>query len=715
MPVLHLQLVQFLGVRSVCVMAVGNTASADIFGSGVNQFTIDFVPISGDASSANGTYIGNNKPEGFADPANNYRMGTYEISNAQWTKFKAIYGAVTGNEPFAYDSDPTYWTGDNLATQFVSWLEAAQFVNYLNTSTGHQAAYKFTGTQHTSNYTLGVWQSGDVGYNASNPYRNSNAYYFLPTENEWVKAAYWNGTGLQTYATKAGQTLFQGNGMNGGWNYYYNHQFATNPYGPWDVTSGSQELNGTYNMMGNVWEWMESPYSAGSYLSVSSRGVRGGSFYHGDGLDQGDAGALASSFRSYCDPRSEYGTHGFRVASVSVSFTLSASVVNGHGQVSPTGGTYNQGTVVSFTATPDQGYRVKAWSGTDNVPAAGTNTNTVTMNSDKVVTVEFEPIPTYTLSASVVNGHGQVSPTNGTYNEGTVVNLTATPDQCYRVKAWSGADNVPVAGTNTNTVTMNSDKTVTVEFELIPLPSVVAGPIINPANGHSYYLLRQSTWMDAEAKAIEMGGHLVTINDQTENDWVYNTFLPLAGASGEKSQCDLWIGYTDVANEGVWEWVGEHSDFVNWTSIKPDGGTAENYGMIWGIYWQTNGFPLDIPGQWNDLPNSDISDRGISPRGVVEIIIEPPIAVTVGIHPNTLNLRSEGNWITGVIAFPADINVTDVNCNSILLNGQITADSTEIDEHKNIVVAKFSRTAVGAILQEGTVELTISGQLINGK
>jgi len=41
------------------------------------------------------------------------------------------------------------------------------------------------------------------------------------------------------------------------------HRYATNPAGPWDVGSGSQELNGTYDMMGNVQEWMESPWTSG--------------------------------------------------------------------------------------------------------------------------------------------------------------------------------------------------------------------------------------------------------------------------------------------------------------------------------------------------------------------------------------------------------------------------------------------------------------------
>ncbi len=89
----------------------------------------------------------------------------------------------------------------------VSWYEVAQFANWLNTNTGHQAAYKFTGTQGQGDYTFAVWEVGDAGYDSGNPYRNSNAYYFLPTEDEWVKAAYWNGTSLQTYSNASPDDL----------------------------------------------------------------------------------------------------------------------------------------------------------------------------------------------------------------------------------------------------------------------------------------------------------------------------------------------------------------------------------------------------------------------------------------------------------------------------------------------------------------------------
>jgi formylglycine-generating enzyme required for sulfatase activity len=283
----------------VVVLSVANVALADTFGTGDNQFTVDFVDISGDTNPASGYGIVNN----------DYRMGTYEITNGQWDKFVNSYGTVTGSPSAAYDRS-VYYTGTDVPANMVSWYETAQFINYLNTSTDHTAAYKFTGTQGTSGYTLGVWESGDAGYDSTNPYRNSNAFYFLPTDDEWVKAAYWNGTSLQTYATKAGESLSQGDGTSGtGWNFYNGVGYATDPYGPWDVGSGAEELNGTFDMMGNVWEWMESPGSSGDYLSGSDRAYHGGGYFD-------SAGYLKSSYRGDIHPSYESWSMGFRVASV---------------------------------------------------------------------------------------------------------------------------------------------------------------------------------------------------------------------------------------------------------------------------------------------------------------------------------------------------------------------------------------------------------------
>ena len=277
------------------ILILGSSATADSFGTGANQFTIDFVTISGDTNPASGYGIVNN----------DYRMGVYEIINDQWDKFKASLGVpVTGDLWYAYNQDP-YWTGSNVPTNNVSWYEAAQFVNYLNVSTGHQPAYKFTGTQGTSNYALGTWNTSEAA-SGTNLYRHKDAFYYIPTEDEWVKAGYWNGTTLQTYATKAGEFLHQGDGVSGtGWNYdAYGYGIDTHP---WDVGSGSEELNGTYDMMGNVIEWMESPYD--DYGADSTRVRRGGSFHNIQ------FPSLTDFWRVYYGPDSQHDYLGFRVAS----------------------------------------------------------------------------------------------------------------------------------------------------------------------------------------------------------------------------------------------------------------------------------------------------------------------------------------------------------------------------------------------------------------
>ena len=48
-------------------------------------------------------------------------------------------------------------------------------------------------------------------------------------------------------------------------------------------------------------------------------------------------------------------------------------------------------------------------------------------------------------------------------------------------------------------------------------------PIVNPGNHHSYLLLDTSTWKEAEAEAVRLGGHLATIRNPAEEDWVFRT------------------------------------------------------------------------------------------------------------------------------------------------------------------------------------------------
>jgi hypothetical protein len=147
---------------------------------------------------------------------------------------------------------------------------------------------------------------------------------------------------------------------------------------------------------------------------------------------------------------------------------LDATVVGGNGRLRPRSGYFPMATDVNLTATPDCGYHVKQWTGTNN-DSLKTRENSVTMNSDRSVTVEFEAAPIYNLATSVTGGPGTIEASSlcGTfpnYFDGEVVGLTAALEEGWKVKQWIGTDN-DSSTASTNTVTMNGNKHVTLVVE----------------------------------------------------------------------------------------------------------------------------------------------------------------------------------------------------------------------------------------------------------
>ena len=122
----------------------------------------------------------------------------------------------------------------------------------------------------------------------------------------------------------------------------------------------------------------------------------------------------------------------------------------------------HDGTVVGLTATPATGYQFDGWSG----DASGTSSSlNITMDADKTVTATFSLIPVVQRTLTINATNGTVTsnpiPTNGTYVDGTVVGLTATPATGYQFDGWSG----DASGTSSSvSITMDADKTVTASF-----------------------------------------------------------------------------------------------------------------------------------------------------------------------------------------------------------------------------------------------------------
>jgi hypothetical protein len=142
------------------------------------------------------------------------------------------------------------------------------------------------------------------------------------------------------------------------------------------------------------------------------------------------------------------------------TYTLAATINGNGGAVSPAHGTYDIGTEITLTATPAAGYRFSKWTGS---VSANTPSVLVTFNNDITTVANFIKTYQLSISASPAEG-GAVTPASGTYDEGTILNLTATPATGYNFNGWEG-----VSGNETSmNITMNSDKDIKAKFTLAP-------------------------------------------------------------------------------------------------------------------------------------------------------------------------------------------------------------------------------------------------------
>jgi len=154
--------------------------------------------------------------------------------------------------------------------------------------------------------------------------------------------------------------------------------------------------------------------------------------------------------------------------------------------------TWTNGTKVNITATPNAGYHFVNWTGDismiANSSAAATD---ITMYDDYSITANFE-INTYNLTIDSTDGGNVTDPGEGvfgSYDNGTVVNLTATPDAGYTFMNWTGdvgtIANVSAAST---TITMLGNYSITANFEPESEPAAPGGGGGGGGGGAVYYI-----------------------------------------------------------------------------------------------------------------------------------------------------------------------------------------------------------------------------------
>jgi formylglycine-generating enzyme len=316
-------------------------AWADVFNMPSDWKSLDFVTV-GDPGNAVDSATG--YLYGSVDHV--YQMGKYDVTLAQYCQF--LNSVATVNDPYglysssmasgfskfgiarsgtagsySYSVTGTATGRYDMPVFYVSWGDAARFCNWLeNGQPSGTGTIEGTGTTETGTYTL----NGSITDSALNlVMRNTGATYFIPTENEWYKAAYYRGNGTAAgYWTNPTQSnsglsnVLSGTGTNNAnfWNLGYTSPEFLTPVGAFAASPGPY---GTYDQGGDVWQWDE----AITNPVFGTRGYRGGAY--GD-----NSSSLAVSSRPGNSPTYESFNLGFRVAGVpepgSIALLVAASL-----------------------------------------------------------------------------------------------------------------------------------------------------------------------------------------------------------------------------------------------------------------------------------------------------------------------------------------------------------------------------------------------------
>ena len=254
---------------------------------------------------------------GYGSVDYEYSIGKYEVTNSEYIAFLNAVGADPNGSDELFVPEPTYAsyygityndntnqfvlknhaldssdTGyvfyENKPVTYVSWYDALRFVNWLNSGNTEYGAY-------------------DLSLQSTDPQsimRLTEATYWLPSEDEWYKAAYydpeevryWNyPTGTDT-APDAEAPVGDDNSAN------FDYALLTDP----ELTdvgayADSESPYDTYDQAGNLYEWLE------ALINDEYRGLRGGAW-------KTDLASLASNDRAGTDPLNEGRVYGFRIA-----------------------------------------------------------------------------------------------------------------------------------------------------------------------------------------------------------------------------------------------------------------------------------------------------------------------------------------------------------------------------------------------------------------
>lgn len=316
----------------------GIVAAAVLLAPGAAQaVSIETVPVgnTGNVGEWSGESYGGIGPDGFCGAVDyTYNIAKYEVTAGQYCDFLNAVAATdtyglysesmwldnwgckiqrSGSSGSYTYSIPSRWA--NRPVNCVCWGDAARFANWLHNGqpglggppVPQDASSTEDGSYHINGATTNEALMAVV--------REMDATWVVPSEDEWYKAAYYDGVNGVYYDYPTGTNSTPSNDLidpDPGNNATFDDGGYTidSPYYRTEV--GAHEKSdspyGTYDQGGNVWEWNDE-------IMGSFRGKRGGGFIS-------SANKLGGPARQYDRPRHEFCDYGFRVAEVPEPATL---------------------------------------------------------------------------------------------------------------------------------------------------------------------------------------------------------------------------------------------------------------------------------------------------------------------------------------------------------------------------------------------------------
>jgi formylglycine-generating enzyme len=302
---------------------------ATLGGAPARALTLDWATVANPGNPDDST--------GFGGVGYEFRISKHEVTNAQYTEFLNAVDPTGGNSLAIYNGNmataaeggiilnaaaPTGLKYEikagrgNNPVVYVSFFDAMRFVNWLENGQG-------SGGTESGAYAIG---------NGANEVRSPSARFFIPSEDEWYKAAYHKNDGVTgnywDYPTSRDVVSYSdnpaslntpdnanvanfleddsiSNGYNGGYAVTDSPTFVNSQNYLTDVGAYSLAASpyGAYDQGGNVWEWNE------TVIGATIRNQRGGSWRH-------PSQWLNAAFRRSSDPAIEFEDTGFRVGAL---------------------------------------------------------------------------------------------------------------------------------------------------------------------------------------------------------------------------------------------------------------------------------------------------------------------------------------------------------------------------------------------------------------